>query len=182
MVEALVLVVTIANGESGITTLNGFTIRNGGGTLGVPSVFSPYAPSSGYYGGGIYCYQSSPLLKNIIVENNTLSENNNRGGSGAGIYIARSTNARIEGPNTIIRNNTNTIYRGGGVCIDNSTVTIDGLAGTVEISNNSGGNYGGGLATFLSNITLINVNFNNNTANGNNGDGGGIFRLGYSTF
>ena len=67
------------------------------------------------------------------------------------------------------------------VC-DNSTVTIDGLVGTVEINNNLAGNYGGGLATFLSDITLNNVDFNNNTAIGANGDGGGIFRLGYSIF
>jgi len=175
-------VVIFENGEGGITTLNGFTIQNGGGTLGVPVTFSPYAPASGYYGGGIYCYQSNPLLKNIIVENNSLGTNNDLGSSGAGIYIGRSTNVIIEGPFTIIRNNTSAIYRGGGICIDNSTVTIDGTTGTVEISNNSGGNYGGGIAMFLSDITLNNVDINNNDASGSNGDGGGVFRLGYSVF
>ena len=171
-------VVTFENGEGGITSLNGFTIRNGGGTLGVPVAFSVYAPASGYYGGGIYCYQSNPLLKNLIVENNTLGTNNNIGSSGAGIYIARSTNVRIEGPIVIIRNNTSSVYRGGGICIDNSTVTIDGLTGTININNNSGGNYGGGIAAFLSTITLRNIDIDNNDAVGANGDGGGIFHLG----
>jgi len=172
-------VVTIASGEAGITTLNGFTIRNGAGTLGVPAVFSPYAPSSGYYGGGIYCYQSNPLLKNLIVENNNVGESNNHGGSGAGIYIGNNSNVTIEGPNTIIRNNTTTIYRGGGICIDNSIVIIDGtVAAGVVIDSNSGGNYGGGIAGFVSTITLTDVDINNNDSSGTNGVSGGFFHMG----
>jgi len=171
-------VVTFENGEAGITALNGFTIQNGGGTLGLPASFSLFAPSSGMYGGGIFCYQSHPLLKNLIVENNNLAINNNVGGSGAGIYIGRNCNVAIEGPNTIIQNNASSIYRGGGICIDNSTVTIDGLTGTILIDNNSGGNYGGGIAAFLSTITLNNVNIDNNNVDGSNGDGGGLFHLG----
>jgi hypothetical protein len=173
--------VVFENGEAGITTLNGFTIRNGIGRLGLPTTFSPYAPSSGRYGGGIYCYQSNPLLKNLIVENNTVATNNNHGGSGAGIYIGRNSNVTIEGPNTIIRNNTTSVYRGGGICIDNSTVTIDGTgANGVRILNNEGGNYGGGIAVFLSTLNLVDVSINSNNAGGSNGDGGGVFRLGSS--
>ena len=37
-------VVTIANGEAGITTLNGFTIRNGGGNFGCSSSFFTLCP------------------------------------------------------------------------------------------------------------------------------------------
>ncbi len=171
-------VVTFENGEAGITILNGFTIQNGGGTLGLPASFSLLAPSSGMYGGGIFCYQSHPVLKNLIVENNNTAVNNNLGGSGAGIYIGNNCNVNIEGPNTIIRNNASSVYRGGGICIDNSTVVIDGLASTIVINNNSGGNYGGGIAAFLSTITLNNINIDNNAVNGSNGNGGGFFHLG----
>jgi len=118
-------------------------------------------------------------LKNIIIENNSVASNGNDGGSGAGIYIGNNSNVAIEGPNTIIRNNTTSVYRGGGICIDNSIVTIDGTAANgVDILNNSGGNYGGGIAVFQSTLNLIDANINNNAANGLNGNGGGVFHLG----
>ncbi|MBN2758133.1 MAG: hypothetical protein JXR51_13225, partial [Bacteroidales bacterium] len=171
--------VTFENGESASTSINGFTIQNGTGHSGVAAPFSRNAPSSGYYGGGIFIYQSSPLLKNIIVENNTLPVNNNHGGSGGGIYIGNNSNVTIEGPNTIIRNNNATIYRGGGICIDNSTVNIDGiLAGGVLIENNNGGNYGGGISSFESTLNLTNVTIISNIVDGANGTGGGVYSLG----
>ena len=65
---------------------------------------------------------------------------------------------KIEGPNTVIQNNTSTQYRGGGICIDDSDVNIDGtIAGGVTIDNNTGGNYGGGIGAFNTNLELTNV-------------------------
>ncbi|MBN2758394.1 MAG: right-handed parallel beta-helix repeat-containing protein [Bacteroidales bacterium] len=172
-------VVTFENGEAGITSLNGFTLRNGGGRLGIDDSFSFHAPVSGFYGGGVFCYQSSPLLKNLRIENNILFVNNNHGGSGAGIYIGNNSNVTIEGPNTLIQNNTSTIYRGGGICIDNSNVTIDGIvANGVRIENNNGGNYGGGISVFESILNLTDVRISNNNVDGSNGNGGGVYSIG----
>ncbi|MCP4176604.1 MAG: hypothetical protein GY756_02460 [bacterium] len=172
-------VVTFENGEAGITSLNGFTIQNGSGRTGTPFGTTIHAPVSGKYGAGVFCFQSSPLLKNLYVSGNTLVVSNNHGGSGAGIYIGSSTNVTLEGPNTIIQNNNSNTYRGGGIIIDISdNIILDGTVGNgITIQNNSSGNYGGGIGVYDSsvNISFTDILIQNNQVTGTNGRGGGTY-------
>jgi len=169
-------VVTFING--GTTTMDGFTITNGAGRAGIPSVFTLHAPSSGRYGGGIFCYQSSPTLNNLVITGNSLARSGNFGGSGAAIYIGNVCTVTIGGSNTSITGNTSDTYRGGAICIDDSDVTIQGAGGggsKVFITGNSGGNYGGGIAVYNSTLTLEQVSITGNSVTGPNGRGGGNY-------
>jgi len=64
-------VVVFENGETNNALLMDFTITNGSGSL----------DWSGHHSGaGIYVYNSSPILNNLIIENNKTSEGEGRGG------------------------------------------------------------------------------------------------------
>jgi len=165
-------VVTIRSGETNACVLNGFVIRNG-------LSFGGDGLNDGY-GGGIFINNySSPILDNLIVEDN---ESNHEGG---GILVDRS--------NPIIRNS---IIRGNAGCgiailttssplIEGCTVTgntdmygagikIAGDGGTTEIrhtliSENIATQYGGGLyaSGSVANpvvVNLVNVTIVNNEA------------------
>ena len=165
---------TIDNGGSSF--INGFTLTNGSGTFGLPSTTTLHAPSSAYYGGGVFIFNADPTLKNIIVENNNLQVNSNHGGSGAGIYIGNNSTVVIEGPNTQIRNNSSVTYRGGGICIDDSDVTIDATVNDgVKIQNNTSGNYGAGIGAYNSTLKLKDLLISGNSLNGDNARGIGIY-------
>ena len=165
--------ITIEDG--GAPTIDGFTLTNGSGRLGMPSTFTLHAPSSAMYGGGIFCYQSDPILQNLIISGNTLNVNNNHGGCGAAIYIANNSTVIIRGTMTVftITNNNAITYRGGGICIDDSDVTIN----ATNITNNQAGNYGGGIAVYNSVLNISNINITGNSVGGLNGSGGGIFSI-----
>jgi len=93
-------VVTFENGEDSTTVIVGFTIRNG------------YA----YDGGGIYCYNSNPIISNNIIGWNECYGDNNSGG---GIYCHNS--------NPLISNNLiteNIACWGGGICLLSSNSII----------------------------------------------------------
>jgi predicted outer membrane repeat protein len=47
----------------------------------------------------------------------------------------------------------------------------------VQITNNTGGNYGGGIASWNSTLNMTDVSITGNTASGVNGTGGGVFVL-----
>ena len=175
--------VTFQSGEAGATLFEGFRLTNSSGRLGHPSVTTLHAPGSAYYGGGIYCYQSSPKVKNVVIENISLPINNNHGSSGAAIYIGNVSTLTLEGPNTIIQNNTSTQYRGGAICVDDSHLIIDGVAvNGVKILNNEGGNYGGGISVFTSTLDMRRTQVQGNSASGSNGRGGGIYIHNTSTY
>ncbi len=165
---------TIESGGSSV--IDGFTLTNGSGTFGLPSTTTLHAPSAAYYGGGIFIFNSDPTLKNIIVENNSLTVNSNHGGSGSGIYIGNNSTVIIEGPNTVIQNNNSVIYRGGGICIDDSNVTIDGIVNNgVKIQNNTSGNYGAGIGAYNSTVDFIELLISGNSLDGDNARGTGIY-------
>lgn len=155
--------------QGGSPIINGFTLTNGAGQVGLPAPTTFHAPASGYYGGGLLCYNSSPTLTNLIVENNTLIINGNHGGSGAGIYIGQGSVVTIT--NSVIQNNTSETYRGGGLCIDDSDVTLN----NVDILNNYAGDYGGGISLYNTTLDVTNVDVENNSVDGENGRGGGIY-------
>jgi len=129
-------VVTFNSGESSILALTGFTIQNG------------FADFDGDLigGGGIYCKQSNPIISNLIIINNTSSDD--AGGNGAGIYCKNSSLNLNE---VIIVNNYADI--GGGISCDNSTLTITNL--TISNNYSTMGN-GDGIFCNNSNINLVN--------------------------
>ncbi|HOW73325.1 MAG TPA: right-handed parallel beta-helix repeat-containing protein [Phycisphaerae bacterium] len=155
--------VTILDGQQGgsvvtalagyrVTTIDGFTIRNG----------------SSASGGGIYCEFSSST-----ISNNTITENRATGadppGSGGGIYSSGGsptiTNNMITG---------NLASNGGGICcsggspmIVSNTITANSAIGTA--SSNFGG---GGIYCDSSSPVIVN---NRITANNASPGGAGIY-------
>ena len=159
-------VVTFESGEESTAVLSGFTIINGSGKIvsGMPR------------GGGIYCYNSSPTVKNAIISGNILNGDNPRGG---GIFCEESS--MIINETEITDNTLSGLYpRGGGIsCRINgnpliSNVTISGnyvTGGTTHAAS------GGGISMVSSNPFLNNVIIANNTVvdfSPNINTGGGI--------
>jgi len=166
-------VVTYINGEDSTATLTGFTLTNGC-----------------YDGGGIFCYNSHPILKYLNISNNFIDPcfcfyggagicfiNSNASlqnsiirdnvgyDCGGGIYCGESD---IELGNLEIHNNTTTgvnSFGGGIFLIDSYLIIID-----VEMSGNKSSN-GGAICSSNSTIELKNVNIINNSASMS---GGGI--------
>jgi predicted outer membrane repeat protein len=162
--------------------LDGLTITNG---------FARRAckPRECYYrGGGIYCYNSSPTIKNCIITNNTASvgggvdfdggsaiitnctiSNNSVFGTGRGGAIYTFSNATIN--NCIIRNNSS--QQSGGA-IYGSKLRINNC---VIADNSAGGSAGGILAHDYtpdyspSDSIITNCSIVDNVSGGN---GGGI--------
>ncbi len=163
-------VVTFNSGETNSSVLMGFTITNGNGTYIDLTSFGNQM-TVGRYGGGIYCWNSSPKLSQIIITNNIAPLSSKKGGSGGGIYIGNNSSLYLD--SVRIENNTVQVYRGGGVCVDNSNPTFN----RVLIQNNKGGNYGGGIALWHSVPIFTDITIKNNSVSGVNGHGGGIFKI-----
>ena len=96
------------NEETHDSVLDGFTIKNG----------------VHEFGGGIYCNNASPTIKNCVIEWNKAAKNEQDTGRGGGIYCFNS-DAKIIG-STISRNIAESTY-GGGVYFDGETlIEVDG--------------------------------------------------------
>lgn len=165
------------SGEDANSVLNGLTITGAGGTM---------------Y-GAIYCYGSSPTIKNCIITNNSMHDH------GSGIYCGYGSNAIIT--NCIISFNTFTVVGyGGGIYCYKSSPTItnciitnnsavgpgrhgggiccwgdqeaggDALVANCIISGNSAGHRGGGLYAYWSSPTFVNCTVIGNRAL----EGGGV--------
>jgi hypothetical protein len=173
--------VIINTEEDSTTLLCGFTIQNG------------YSIDWDG-GGGIYCEDSSPKLKHLIIRNNSarlsggircenasltlanvqLSDNyswssSGSGGLGGGLY---SYNSEVSiNDCKIIANSAGTL--GGGVYCEYSTLNLS----NVVIQRNTathpceGGGRGGGIYCINSDILLTNVSINNNFS----GNAGGLW-------
>ncbi len=140
-------VVTSPSGATNSARIDGFTIRNGNGTLS----------GSTRYGGGIYCSSSSPVIANNTIRGNTAF-------NGGAIYCSDSH--PIIGNNTIAVNSANS--RGGGVyCTSSSSPIILDSAISDNTAYDGGGIYCDGGSP----------RFGNNTITGNvvSRDGGGIY-------
>jgi hypothetical protein len=119
-------------GETAAATIDGFTIRNG---------------STGF-GGGIYCLDSSPTIRDCIVESCSAEY-------GAGITLQNSTSSLI---NCTITGNTSNIGAGGLFLYDSSpTITHCTVADNTAIS-------GAGIFSYYSNATVTNSIVTGNTA------------------
>jgi len=112
------------NGESETSAIIGLTIRNAN---------SQYTPDSSY-GGGIYCYESSPLIRDCVITRNTAEH------SGGGI-ACRSASPFII--NCTITQNTFIspfgLHGGGGVACDAADPIISGCRILENVGSDGGG-------------------------------------------
>jgi len=92
-------VITFQNGVTRAGVLWGFTITNGTGTYSIGSMTN--------YGGGVVIYDSSPTIKNCIIEKNHILNN----GSAGGMVIKENSNPYLSG--TTIRYNSAGKIAGG---------------------------------------------------------------------
>ncbi len=133
-------------GNSPNVTLRGLTVQ--GGLI------------SGSTGGGLRNAQGTLTVENSVV---TANETN---GSGGGIsHLGGTLTLR----NTQVANNTSQGL-GGGLQTQSGTVIING---NTRFTGNSA-NFGGGLSTGGADVSLTNVQIENNTVVG---DGGGIYKF-----
>jgi len=137
-------------GETSASEVDGFTIING-------SVLSNTS------GGGIYCYDSSPTIKNCIISDS-------RAGRGGGLACDYS-DAVILG--CIFTNNT-ADYFGGGASFRSYS---SGILANCAVSGNGSPDGGGISCISASSPDITNCTVTGNTAGGN---GGGIFIQSFS--
>jgi len=149
-------VVTFRSGENSRSVLEGFTLKNGSGTVNGTKSF----------GGGIYCREASPVIAGNIITGNLLSTSD---GSGGGIYCFRAA--------PVIRNNVITgnvaTSDGGGVYLHIASATVIGN----QILKNSTNKYGGGICCNYATPLIQDNEVVDNVAS----DGGGLSCLTSST-
>lgn len=152
-------VVTFANNEDSTALLCGFYLLNG----------------NAYYGGGIYCKNSSPVIENVSVKGNQSHWVWTSWGAGGGIYLE---NASPILQNVLMTNNLSNGHGGGIYCIGSHPHLKN-----VKIINNIAYGDGGGICFVQSDAILDNVVVKNDssirTSSGMHlffgGDGGGIY-------
>ena len=158
------------------TLLKGFTIQNG----------------ASYYGGGIYCSFSSPVISEVTISNNTsisdgggihcrdyssplivdvmICENHATGdgnqiGDGGGLYLESHSSPILE--NVTITSN-DAYDAGGGICCRSNSVLDISM---VTITGNSAANGGG---AFIENSTPA-IEYSTLSGNSASYKGGGIY-------
>jgi len=148
---------------SGTYGIEGFTITGGTGKEAT-------LPDFGSYGGGIFSYDASPIIRdNIITNCGYASVTGFSGGGGISCY----------GGTVLIENNTITgcvAQSGGGIYLYQSTATITNnrISGCYPNADFTGNKYGGGIYASHSNITMQNNRIeNNNTYK----KGGGVYLI-----
>jgi len=145
------------------TIIMGFTIQNG-------FFNQDWLETSN--GGGMYLWNSSPILTNLTIKNNTANQVDPWGWypSGGGMYLKKSSPILT---NVTISNNTvdGDGYGGGMYGGTQSNPTLS----NVTISYNMADGNGGGMWLGGHNLTLSNVTISDNTANDG---GGGIYLSG----
>lgn len=131
--------------------------RGGITNIGSPSTFNNITISGNQGGSGVYIRDSSPVLTNMIIINNTYTT-----GAGGGISIANSTPTI-----SFCRVENNTAINGGGILVSDSTADFS----NIKIDNNIASGKGGGIFSADSNSTFSNIKVSGNTAI----YGGGIY-------
>jgi hypothetical protein len=143
----------LQSGETNLTEIEGVTIMNG------------------YHiaGAGIYCLESSPIIKNCIIRDCTAVGDTNSGGSGGGILFSGGNenahpileNCKIDS-NSALENN-NLHAHGGGILIQNYTSTdlYPEITGCI-ISANISTYYGAGIALVNCKMKMVNCQISGN--------------------
>ena len=146
------------------TLITGFTIQNG---------FSDFDNTGEKPGGGIYCFNASPMITDCIIKENYAY------GDGGGITLLDGSNAlcsNIEIINNIAKGTRppgmGLRYRGsgGGVLIINS----DPVFTDINITNNYAGEYGAGVYALYSSPIFNNFIISGNGGSGMLQKGGGV--------
>jgi predicted outer membrane repeat protein len=145
-------------GETAAAVVEGFTIRNGRATENSPG---------DWYGGGVYCSNSSPTLTNCTISGNSAVATILIS-SGGGVYGSSSASPTLIGC-TITDN---VAAYGGGVTCGTGTTLIN-----CTISGNRANLRGGGV--MCGGTTLTNCTISENTSS--YGFGGGVFCSGSGT-
>jgi uncharacterized protein (TIGR02145 family) len=179
-------VATFTTAEDSTAVLNGLTVYNGNNN----SVSNPDIK-----GGGIYCENASPTLSKLRIIGNTahfggglyLDNSNSRlinleivsntaDTDGGGLYLSNCTNVRIE--NSSISNNTANMDGSGGNGFGGGVKSwqSDGSFINVIIGNNEAFQFGGGIYLDDSSPILLNVFLIDNLA----ANGGGLYCLSLS--
>ena len=145
------------------SVLDGFTIT-GGNANG----------ATGNFGGGLYSENSSPILTNLIISNNSTN------GAGGGMFVVTNNQTLRVNYSAPVLNKViftgNTAVRGGGLFTQNSSPL---LTDVIFTGNTATGGAGGGMNNqILDEVNheysipiLTNVTFSGNVANG----GAGLF-------
>jgi len=141
------------SGENASSVLSGFTITNG-------------SSGSSNFGGGIFCYESSPTISHCIITGNSANLN------GGGIHCRYSSSPRIS--YCKITGNSAVDDGGGIYCFRYSNPLVNNcmITGNSAVNHRNPGKGGGIFCEFSSSPTITNCTITNNRANG---DGGGIF-------
>ena len=123
--------------EDSLSRVEGFTITNG------------YAPD---FGGGIYCIESSPVIKNVIIKESSAAS------MGGGIYCNEASPLIRS---CSIKENLAVSMGGGIYCSDNSTPVI---TTSMMLGNSSETGSGGGIFCLTSSPVIANCILTDNTA------------------
>ncbi|MGA1864646.1 MAG: choice-of-anchor Q domain-containing protein [bacterium] len=151
--------------------ISGLTLKNGKGS-------SCDVSGKNCYGGGIYCYNSSPIIENCIICENGYDDENISVWRGGGI-CCHGSSPTIR--NCIIKGNKATDIGGGICCINISMDHCGGFSPTIEgcyiYDNHSGigvndSGSGGGIGSWCSDPSIIKCKISQNEASDG---GGGIF-------
>ncbi len=144
-------VVTFNSGEGAGSVLDGFTLTNGSGTTAGLS-----------YGGGVYCSDAAPSIRNSHITGNDASY-------GGGLYL-NDCDANIEA--CYIHRNMAATYDGAGVYADSSSPTISNS----RFEYNAALRHGGGIYAKSSTLTVNASVLDSNAAQiFPSGKGGGIY-------
>jgi predicted outer membrane repeat protein len=147
--------VLIGSGVNSTAILDGFTIT--AGNADAPEIY-PADPNSN--GGGMYSYNGSATLKNLIFYSNNSQQ------GGGGLFAQAEYGVTGYSPtldNVTFNMNTSELF-GGGMYI--SFVDTPGSIKNTTFKNNTSLYEGGGMMLTGSSPTLENVTFSNNTAAG----------------
>ncbi len=147
-------VVTFEGHEGTSCLLNGFTITHG----------CVNSQNSSHGGGGIYCYQSQPTIRNCII-----CESLANSWSGSGIYVDTGAPQVI---GCTIRNNTAVATQtwAAAVKLENGSALLQNCT----IHGNSLVGDGGGVACIDSNLTMVGCFVSENNGATTSSMGGGI--------
>jgi len=146
---------------SGLTIRNGYSAGNSGGAIYCVNNSSPTISNciitnneAGLYGGGIFCYYSSPKIISCTISCNLAIDG---GGLECDGGAAEITNCIIAGNEAL--------GLGGGIdCYDSG----DAILTNCTVAGNTAGDFGGGLCNIASGVTVRNSILWANAAAGEN--------------
>jgi len=143
-------VVTFNSGEESDSVFSGFTVANGNAANG----------------GGLQCYNSSPLIDNCVFQSNIA------GNDGGGAHFDMGASATVA--NCTFQDNETGLSGGGLICLNGSNLTISNCAFLGNSSSTSSGVHfgGGGLSNWNCTISLEDCIIDGNTSAK---DGGGLY-------